>query len=238
MILTKPKAIIFDLDDTFYSYKIAHAVALKKVQLKLKNEFGVNDKLFIKYYDLENQSLKKILKNTASSHNKFLYFKKILERLKFTPYIRIAIELNNLYWEVFYNEMVPFPFLKEFLIDIKQFDIATAVLTNYDASYQFKKILNLGIEDEIDYLISSEEVGINKPNKDPFLKIMELLNLKKNQSWMVGDSLKNDIEPAKRIMNSTTFLYKINRKKNTKNDNVDFVFSNYSFMRKILSKLR
>ena len=135
-----------------------------------------------------------------------------MERLKFTPYIRIAIELNNLYWEVFYNEMTPFPYLKEFLIDVKHCDIIIGVVTNYDASYQFKKILNLGIEDEIDYLISSEEVGINKPNKEPFLKIMELLNLKKEESWMVGDSLKHDIEPAKNIMKSTTFLYTSGKK--------------------------
>ena len=236
MILKKPKAIIFDLDDTFYSYKEAHAIALKKVQLKLNNEFGVNEKIFTKYYDLENKNLKKILKNTASSHNKFLYFKKILERLKFTPYIRIAIELNNLYWEVFYNEMTPFPYLKEFLIDVKHCDIIIGVVTNYDASYQFKKILNLGIEDEIDYLISSEEVGINKPNKEPFLKTMELLNLKKEESWMVGDSLKHDIEPAKKIMKSTTFLY-TSGKKNIKNHDVDYCFSSYSFMRKVLSNL-
>ena len=61
-----------------------------------------------------------------------------MERLKFTPYIRIAIELNNLYWEVFYNEMTPFPYLKEFLIDVKHSDIIIGVVTNYDASYQLK----------------------------------------------------------------------------------------------------
>ena len=73
--IKETKSYYFDLDDTFYSYKEAHAIALKKVQLKLNNEFGVNEKIFTKYYDLENKNLKKILKNTASSHNKFLYFK-------------------------------------------------------------------------------------------------------------------------------------------------------------------
>ena len=34
--LKKPKAIIFDLDDTIYSYRKAHELALNKVQLKLK----------------------------------------------------------------------------------------------------------------------------------------------------------------------------------------------------------
>ena len=64
---------------------------------------------------------------------------------------------------------------------------------------------------------------------------MELLNLKKEESWMVGDSLKHDIEPAKKIMGSTTFQY-TRMKKNIKTHDVDYCFSNYSFMRKTLSK--
>ena len=73
MILKKPKAIIFDLDDTFYSYKEAHAIALKKVQLKLKNEFGVNEKIFTKYYDLENKNLKKFLKTQLHLITNFIF---------------------------------------------------------------------------------------------------------------------------------------------------------------------
>ena len=74
--IKETKVIIFDLDDTFYSYKEAHAIALKKVQLKLNNEFGVNEKIFTKYYDLENKNLKKFLKTQLHPYNKFLYFKK------------------------------------------------------------------------------------------------------------------------------------------------------------------
>ena len=72
---------------------------LKKSSIKIKNEFGVNEKIFTKYYDLEN----KISKNLKTQLHLIInfYILKNSERLKFTPYIRIAIELNNLYWEVF-----------------------------------------------------------------------------------------------------------------------------------------
>lgn len=235
MNLNKPKAILFDLDDTFYSYTKSHNFALKKVSLKLKNEFGISEAIFKKHYQIENKKIKKILKNTSSSHNKFLYFKNILERLNFTPYVKMAIELNNLYWEIFYNEMYAFPSVNEFLNDIKKMDISIGVITNYDTTYQFKKILCLGLENEIDYLVSSEEVGIDKPNEKPFLKMMKLLSLKKSESWMIGDSVNHDLEPAKKIMNSVTFLFS-NQENSKRNSYVDFVFSDYAFLRNKLSQ--
>ena len=55
MTLKKPKAIIFDLDDTIYSYRKAHELALNKVQLKLKNEFGIDQLVFKKYYEIDRK---------------------------------------------------------------------------------------------------------------------------------------------------------------------------------------
>ena len=39
MILKKPKAIIFDLDDTVYNYRETHKFALNAVKSKLKVEY-------------------------------------------------------------------------------------------------------------------------------------------------------------------------------------------------------
>lgn len=238
MILKKPKAIIFDLDDTVYNYRETHKFALNAVKSKLKVEYGIPKKIFQQQYNLENLKIKKLLKNTASSHNKFLYFKNILESLKFSPYINTAVELENLYWENFYDFMTPFDGLREFLEDIRLMNISVGIVTNFNSIYQFRKILCLGFEDNIDYLVSSEEVGSNKPNQKPFQKIIKLLDIKKSENWMIGDSIINDIEPAKKIMNSITFLIETNEKNNKNNPCVDYTFNNYFFMKKILSKAK
>ena len=39
---------------------------------------------------------------------------------------------------------------------------------------------------------------------------------------MIGDSIVNDIEPAKKIMNSITFLIETNEKNNKNNPCVDY----------------
>ena len=90
--------------------------------------------------------------------------------MKFSPYINTAVELENLYWENFYDFMTLLMGL-EFLEDIRLMNISVGIVTNFNSVYQFGKILCLGFEDNIDYLVSSEEVGINKPNQKPFQKL-------------------------------------------------------------------
>ena len=63
-------------------------------------------------------------------------------------------------------------------------------------------------------------------------------DIKKSENWMIGDSIINDIEPAKKIMNSITFLIETNEKNNKNNPCVDYTFNNYFFMKKILSKAK
>ena len=137
MILKKPKAIIFDLDDTVYNYRETHKFALNAVQSKLKIEYGIPEKIFQQQYNLENLKIKKLLKNTASSHNKFLYYKNILESLKFSPYINTAVELENLYWENFYDFWPPSG--PEFLEDIRLMNISAGIVTNFNLYTNLEK---------------------------------------------------------------------------------------------------
>ena len=80
--------------------------------------------------------------------------------------------------------------------------INVGLISNFQAVYQFRKVINLSINDYLDCLVSSEEVGINKPNEVIFKKIMNIMNFKENESWMIGNSVSQDIIPSKKIMHS------------------------------------
>lgn len=238
MKLFKPKVVIFDIDDTLYSYLDCHNFALNKVIGKLKNEFGLSEIEFKKQYNSANKLVKSQLNETASAHNKFLYFKIILENLEFSPYINIALELDNLYWETFLDHIKPFNNLINFLEQLRIMSINVGLISNFQAVYQFRKVINLSINDYVDCLVSSEEVGINKPNEVIFKKIMNIMNFKENESWMIGNSVSQDIIPSKKIMYSKTFLIETTDRFDNKNKFIDFAFKDYKFMLDKISKYK
>ena len=71
------KGIIFDLDNTLYDYNLCHNKAINEVINYLIKTIQVSlDKEHIKslYHDI-SKKIKYELINTASSHNKSIYFK-------------------------------------------------------------------------------------------------------------------------------------------------------------------
>jgi HAD superfamily hydrolase (TIGR01549 family) len=228
-------SIIFDLDDTLYDYQKCHKIALNRVKQKFVNELDISEKQFVELYVTSRKEVKQTLGKVASSHNKFLYFKKILEKLEFKPYLSIAIDINQLYWQIFYDHMVPNEGVYSLFDTINRLNIPCAILTNFASDIQFKKLIYLGLADNIDYILTSEDVGIEKPDKTAFLLIKEKLNSK--HFWMVGDSPKDDLEPSKKYLSAVTFLKKTGVTENKDNFKPDYNFQNFNFIEKKLLKL-
>ena len=232
-----PKAIIFDLDDTLYSYQRCHNLALKKVQMKLAKELNIPEEKFNNLYDQVNKEIKLQLGKVASSHNKFLYFKKILEKIGFRPYIFTALDMETLYWQTFYDNIVPNLGLLDFFETLRLLNIKSGILTNFVAYFQFKKILHLGVQDYIDHLISSEELGVEKPEPKIFTDMLKAIGADLGEVWMIGNSIEEDILPAKEFMKATTFLILDENVKITNKSKADFVCKNFIFINQKLLKL-
>ena len=74
-----------------------------------------------------------------------------------------------------------------------------AILTDLTAQIQHRKIRRLNIEEYIDYFVSSEEAGEEKPSSQIFQVLMEKIGCKKDEVIMIGDSFEKDVEGAKRF---------------------------------------
>ena len=237
MNITIPKAVIFDLDDTLYSYQICHSLALKKVKYKLKNDFGVAEETFISLYNKANNEVKITLGNVSASHNKFLYFKKILEKIGLKPYIYTALDMEAIYWQTFFDNMLPFNGLRDFFETLRFLNIKSGIITNFSAHHQFKKIMHLGIEDYIDHMICSEELGLEKPQPRLFEEMVNALDVSFGDVWMIGNSIKEDIDPAKETIGADTFLISDKKIKKSKKSKIDFVIKDFILINKKLLKL-
>jgi len=56
--ILKPKAVIFDTDNTLYLYEVAHHAAMKSVMKKAENTLGVSSQDFQEVFDLSRKEIK------------------------------------------------------------------------------------------------------------------------------------------------------------------------------------
>ncbi|MBU3904522.1 MAG: HAD family hydrolase [Nanoarchaeota archaeon] len=85
------------------------------------------------------------------------------------------------------------------------------IITNVDA-YAHNKIMKLFPRELFDFILASHEIGIKKPDKRIFLKLIEKFPVRSEEILMVGDSDEMDIKPAKLLGWKTAFISRNNKK--------------------------
>lgn len=188
------KAIIFDLDETLYDYKNADQISYDQVKKYLAKKKACTVTEISPFISKAKELVKKTLSSHTSSHNRILYFQKLVEILNL-PYNE-ADKINKLYWETFYDSISSREGVVELFDYLKEQKIKIAILTNFTTDYQFEKLKKLNLLKYIDVLVTSEEIGVEKPDRRIFQTVINKLNLLPNQLLMVGDDFVSDIEGA------------------------------------------
>jgi len=199
------KGILLDLDNTIYSYDDCHRISLSEIYSFISSRYNHETSKIKNIYETISNNIKYELNNTASSHNKSIYFKQLLETLKID--LSILEEINQLYWKTFFKNMVCFNGVNEFIIWNKEIGIKIGILTDYECEYQIEKLKQLDMIQYIDVIVTSEEVGIEKPSSQMFQTILRKINLNAEEVVMIGDNFKKDILGA---LNMGIFSYWFN----------------------------
>ena len=191
----KTPILVFDLDDTLYSKQQVFLTALKKCYPTFKTDIDVYKvyrekseiafELFTKgQITLEENHFSRVEGTLSflrldSSKESVIRFKETYQ------YVMDHIELDKEWYDFFY----------------KVTSRSTLVLlTNGPTSHQSKKITSLGLEKWFDSsrIFISETTGVPKPQAEAFMNVERLFpDVRRNDFWMIGDDLTNDIEGAK-----------------------------------------
>jgi len=187
------KGLLLDLDNTLYPYKPAHNKGMENVFATVENDFGLDLGQFQESFSIARKQLHSVLKNTASSHSRVIYFKHALEHMGEYEEKRV-LKLKKVYWETFFDFMDLFPGALDFLKQTTH--LKKGLVTNLTTEIQLKKIAHLGIGEHFDFVLTSEEVGVEKPAPAIFNEALARMNLNCNELAMIGDDYKADIEGA------------------------------------------
>lgn len=193
------KGAIFDLDDTLYNYKDINDIAIESVCNYTCKKLNINKDTFHKAFNAGRESTKNSIKyDCAAQHNRIIYFQKTLEVLKVNP-VSYALEMYDIYWNTMLNEMKLNRGVIELFEYLKNNKIKIAICTDLTTHIQHRKLRKLGIDKYIDCIVTSEEVGLEKPNAIMFELCLEKLELNSKEVFYLGDSFKKDIIGASNV---------------------------------------
>ncbi len=185
----KYKGILLDIDNTIYDYNKVHYFAKNKVLNYCIDTFNLCNDDVIYAYERARKQVHVELSETAASHNRLLYFQKMLEILNINP-IKHSLKLYNIYWDNFLEVIIPF---EEIYLLLDKYKDRICLITDLTAHIQYRKINKIGLEKYCDKLVTSEETGHEKPHPYIFISALNKLGLRADEVCMIGDNFKKDI---------------------------------------------
>ena len=180
--------LVLDLDDTLIPSSTFYKTCIAKLGLDEAE------------YALARKQVKAQLSaESPSSHNRLLYFKRLLENKgQFSS--EKASRMMDAYENFLVNEIQNYWQNSDrgsLLLSLSE-KYKLALLTNETTRIQLLKLNCIDPKGLLfSWVITSEEIGAEKPNKLMFTELIRRARLEKNQNIiMVGDDLDNDIVPA------------------------------------------
>lgn len=135
-------------------------------------------------------------KGTAAGHSRLFYLQGMIERICGITSVESVALLYKLYWDVYIDAMNMPAAATEFLDTCLLQNIPVVLVTDMIADVQFRKIIKLKIEKHLQFVVTSEEAGVEKPNplifemaigkvvgQNPFIK----------KIVVIGDNKKKDV---------------------------------------------
>lgn len=187
------KGILLDLDNTLYEYEACHSCALESCYKEFKKSKNITFEQFKNSYESAKKEVKKNTFGQAASHSRFLYFQKLLEENFKKTDIDLTIELEKCYWLNFFKRMKLFKGVLDFLKKCRKNNIKICFITDLTAEIQFKKIKHLKIGKYLDFVVSSEEAGRDKPHQNIFRLAFQKLKMRPSDVVLIGDDYNKDL---------------------------------------------
>lgn len=194
--LSTLKGLLVDLDDTLYLYEPVHKKAFEACCKQAEDLYGINRDLFRELWKVARDKVHTDVHGQGASHSRLLYLQKVHELHQGKTNAEFALKLEQVYWSTFLSEMSFRKGIEVFLQNAKSAGIKMAIVTDLTAQIQLQKWEKLQLNRYFDFLISSEEAGVEKPSPYIFELALDKLQLNSSQVAMIGDNVAKDIAGA------------------------------------------
>lgn len=175
------RAVLFDLDDTLYDLR-AHWRARLSAALAA---------VLVRYPELDHDAL---LRQALSDRIFIEQLTGFLHRQGIDDEELITTAQAS-YRRDWFEQMAPYEDALATL-DALRPHFRLGLITNGPVRTQRPKIARFRLEERLDLLVVSEEVGVEKPDPSIFLLALEALGVRPDEALFVGDSPEHDLRGA------------------------------------------
>jgi putative hydrolase of the HAD superfamily len=189
------KHVFFDLDHTLWDFEKNSELTFEKIFKE--NSVTVNMDDFLAVYKPLNLQYWKLYREEKVSKEELRYsrLKNSFDAINY----KISDALIDKLADDFIENLANFNYLfvgTFELLDYLKDKYTLHIITNGFEEIQSKKMINSKIYHYFDQIITSESVGVKKPNSRVFEFALKVANAKKENSVMIGDSFEADIKGA------------------------------------------
>ncbi len=189
------KTVIFDIDNTLYDYTAGNKVAMEQIYAYTRSSFRLSREETDKALAQVMQQVTDRLGPVAATHNRLIRYQEFLE-MYHLPIIPHAMTMARLYWDTLIQSSVPMPGLIPLMQALHHKGVRIGIGTNMTAMIQYAKIHHLGLDPYIDYMLTSEQSPVEKPDPRFFALCLQAGGFKPEEAIFIGDDLRNDVYGA------------------------------------------
>ena len=189
------KSVIFDLDNTLYSYDKANDVAFQVLCRFSRDRLKLSPERFSALHLAANRIQAQRCGGSPAVHNRLIRYQIILE-LAGLP-VGEAPAMENCYWQTLIDHMEPEPGAAQTMQQLREAGIRIGIGTNMTADWQYAKLDRLSLLPLVDFVVTSEEADAEKPDKRLFSLCAEKAGAEMRECAFVGDNLQIDALAAR-----------------------------------------
>ena len=205
--LPTPRAVLFDLDDTILSYRPREALLLEVAQefaaeLSPQSPHKVAEAVEREFKEFWADPQNNKAWRTKLQEARRMIFLRALQTLgddSLASWGAAAHKLADRFHARREGEMTFFPGACETIDTLRADGILLALVTNGAGEIQRVKIDRFGLGHRFDHIQIEGEHGFGKPEEHSYRHALQVLAVKPDEAWMVGDNLEYDVAAPQRL---------------------------------------
>ena len=190
------KGVLLDLDNTLYPYEPCNTAGIPAVLVVLVRACEKKENQLLQHYTAARERIKQYAV-PGSLHSRFLYLQHTIEMLLGKTDSALLQKSHDAFWRAYFNAMQLHEQAEDFLDFLTKQGVDIIIVSDFEAELQHKKILHLGIERFIRFVVTSGEVGAEKPHPFIFHEALKKARLLPTEVVMIGDDEERDIKGAR-----------------------------------------
>jgi putative hydrolase of the HAD superfamily len=192
------RAVLFDLDDTLFDHRHATHCALRQIQRFEPALSGWDIETLQREHSaiLEELHVEVVYGRMTVDNARVERFRRLLSLGGVSDAVARPVAAARCYREAYERGWQPVAGAPALLRALKGAGIWVGVVTNNIVSEQRKKLDRCELGVCVDALVTSEEVGVQKPAAEIFQVALTQAQASPEEAVMIGDNWTNDVEGA------------------------------------------